>query len=166
MGHYFCGWYFRCQSDTQTLAIIPSRHKTANGNFCKIQFLSGHDAYQVQFPYADFRKTGTGIQIGENHFRESGISLNIVSADLQVSGTLDFGSFRNFPMTLWGFFSSCHFCSADTAFTVCATASTGTSGSMVISIPFIMLSDIWKETADLHFPGNIYGRNAAFRQVP
>lgn len=30
MGGYFCGWYFRCQSDHQTLAIIPSYHKTAN----------------------------------------------------------------------------------------------------------------------------------------
>ena len=23
MKKYFCGWYYRCQSDTQTLAIIP-----------------------------------------------------------------------------------------------------------------------------------------------
>ncbi len=23
---YFCGWYFRCQSESQTIALIPAVH--------------------------------------------------------------------------------------------------------------------------------------------
>ena len=37
---YFCGWYFRCQSDKQTLAIIPSVHKTKDSAFCTIQVIT------------------------------------------------------------------------------------------------------------------------------
>lgn len=34
MLNYFCGWYFRCQSDWQTLAVIPSVHRTKKSKFC------------------------------------------------------------------------------------------------------------------------------------
>ena len=27
MGDYFCGWYFRCQSEEKTLAVIPAVHR-------------------------------------------------------------------------------------------------------------------------------------------
>lgn len=37
---YFCGWYFRCQSDKQTLAIILSVHKTKDSAFCTIQVIT------------------------------------------------------------------------------------------------------------------------------
>ena len=37
---YFCGWYYRCQSNKQTLAIIPSVHKTKNSAFCTIQVIT------------------------------------------------------------------------------------------------------------------------------
>lgn len=37
MQNYFSGWYYRCQSDTQTLAIIPSIYKTKGDAFCNIQ---------------------------------------------------------------------------------------------------------------------------------
>lgn len=40
MRKYFCGWYFRCQSDYQTLAIIPSIHRTKHSNFSAIQLIT------------------------------------------------------------------------------------------------------------------------------
>ena len=51
---YFCGWYFRCQSDKQILAIIPSVHKTKDSAFCTIQVITDTHAFHVQFPYDDF----------------------------------------------------------------------------------------------------------------
>ena len=47
---YFCGWYFHCQSDKQTLAIIPSVHKTKDSAFCTIQVFTDTLAFHVQFP--------------------------------------------------------------------------------------------------------------------
>ena len=50
----FCGWYDRCQSDNQTLAVIPSVHKTKGGAFCTIQLITDTDAVYTPFPYDDF----------------------------------------------------------------------------------------------------------------
>lgn len=32
MREYFCGWYFKCQSDAQTLAVIPAVHQSKKKN--------------------------------------------------------------------------------------------------------------------------------------
>lgn len=54
MRNFFCGWYFRCQSEKQTLAIIPSFHKTKDSGFCTIQFITDTQAFNVEFPYSDY----------------------------------------------------------------------------------------------------------------
>ena len=45
---YFCGWYFRCQSNKQTLAIIPSVHKTKDSAFCTIQVITDSISEQIR----------------------------------------------------------------------------------------------------------------------
>lgn len=93
MKKYFCGWYYRCQSDTQTLAIIPSVHKTSNGAFCNIQIITDSDAYQISFPGSGFSR---------NRFGKSGITLDIRSPQLQASGDLRFGSFTPIKYDIMG----------------------------------------------------------------
>ena len=34
---YFCGWYFKCQSDKHTIAVIPAYHRSDNKQTCSIQ---------------------------------------------------------------------------------------------------------------------------------
>ena len=63
MRSYFCGWYFRCQSDNQTLAIIPSIHKTMDSNFCTIQLITDTEVFHVQFPYSDYKKWGNQLDL-------------------------------------------------------------------------------------------------------
>lgn len=93
MNNYFCGWYYRCQSDTQTLAIIPSVHKAKDGDFSAIQLVTDTDAFHVPFPYWDFRKDSHQIQIGVNRFEDDGIHLDIHTPDLHAVGDLRFGPF-------------------------------------------------------------------------
>ena len=50
MGSFFCGWYFRCQSDHQALAIIASYHKAAEGSSSEIQIVM--DAHNGALEYA------------------------------------------------------------------------------------------------------------------
>lgn len=92
MGNYFCGWYFRCQSERQTLAIIPSFHKTKEGNFSAIQFISDTEAFNVEFPYSDYHKDDDQIIIADNRFSRDGITLDIQTTDLCVIGSLRFSS--------------------------------------------------------------------------
>lgn len=47
MYNSFYGWYLKCQSDTQTLAVIPAIHKTGNKRTCSIQVITDNDAWTV-----------------------------------------------------------------------------------------------------------------------
>ena len=82
----FYGWYFKCQSDTQTLAVIPAVHSTRNKRTCSIQIITDHDAWTVTFTEDVFRRTRRNIFIGER-----GIYLAIQTQQLTLRGKLDFG---------------------------------------------------------------------------
>ena len=74
---YFCGWYFRCQSNQQTLAIIPSVRKTKDSAFCTIQVITDTHAFHVQFPFDDLGEDDDQIRISNNRFGKSGFSLDM-----------------------------------------------------------------------------------------
>lgn len=102
MHSYFYGWYYRCQSDTQTLAIIPSVHKTKDGDHCAIQLIMDAEAFHVPFPYRDFQKNDRLIQIGANRLGDDGIHLDIHSPDLHAVGDLRFGPFSPLRYDIMG----------------------------------------------------------------
>ena len=96
MYNYFYGWYFKCQSDTQTLAVIPAVHTAGNKRTCSIQVITDNDAWTVTFPADSFRRAGKNIFIGENRFGENGIDLAMHTPKLTIKGKLDFGQL--FPL--------------------------------------------------------------------
>ena len=102
MHNYFCGWYFRCQSDEQTIAVIPSIHRTKDSSFCTIQLITDNQAFHVQFPFFNFQKNGNQIQIADNCFEKGGISLDIHTSDLYVSGSIRFGIFTPIQYDIMG----------------------------------------------------------------
>lgn len=91
MFNSFYGWYLKCQSDTQTLAVIPAIHNTRNKRTCSIQVITDNDAWTVTFTTDSFRRTRRNIFIGENRFGEKGIDLAIHTQQLTIRGKLDFG---------------------------------------------------------------------------
>ena len=102
MHSYYYGWYYRCQSDTQTLAIIPSVHKTKDGDHCAIQLIMDAEAFHVPFPYRDFRKDRSQIEIGSNRFGDEGIHLDIHTPELHAIGDLRFGPFSPLRYDIMG----------------------------------------------------------------
>lgn len=102
MGEYFCGWYYRCQSDDQTLAIIPSFHKTKKRNFCTIQLITDTHAFHTQFPFGDFQEADGQIRIGKNRFGKAGISLDIHTPELHIAGSARFGAFTPIKYDIMG----------------------------------------------------------------
>ena len=87
----FYGWYLKCQSDAQTLAVIPAVHSTGRKRTCSIQMITDNDAWTVTFPIDVFQRTKRNIFIGENRFGEKGIRLTIHTPQLNIRGKLDFG---------------------------------------------------------------------------
>lgn len=102
MREYFCGWYYRCQSDNQTLAIIPSVHKTKACNFYTIQLITDTEAFHTQFPYDDFKKNENEIRIGDNRFGKSGVSLDVHAPGFCAQGAVRFGAFTPIKYDIMG----------------------------------------------------------------
>ena len=102
MRTYFCGWYYRYQSEHQTLAIIPSVHKARNAEFCTIQLITDTSAFHAQFPFSDFQKDGSGIRIGKNRFGDDGIHLDVQTSEFKVTGDLRFGAFTPIKYDIMG----------------------------------------------------------------
>lgn len=93
MRDYFCGWYFKCQSDTQTLAVIPAVHKSKEKQSCSIQLITDKGAWNIDFPYEYFHKQKKSfhIQIGENLFSRKGITLCLHTPECSAIGSVQFG---------------------------------------------------------------------------
>lgn len=105
MHHSFYGWYLKCQSDTQTLAVIPAIHNAGTERACSIQVITDKDAWTVMFPADAFKRTKRKILIGKNRFGENGIHLAIHTQQVTVSGKLDFGPLFPLKYDIMGPFS-------------------------------------------------------------
>lgn len=102
MRDYFCGWYFKSQSDLQTLAVIPAFHRTKDERSCSIQLITDTASWNVRFPYSEFQKSKSSIRIGQNQFREQGLHLELYSSGLSASGSLQFGPFTPIQYDIMG----------------------------------------------------------------
>ena len=101
----FYGWYLKCQSDTQTLAVIPAVHKAGRKRTCSIQVITDNDSWTVEFAGNLFHREKRTIIIGENRFGETGIQLSIHTPDLKVKGKLDFGPLSPLKYDIMGPFA-------------------------------------------------------------
>ena len=102
MHSYFCGWYFRCQSDQQTLAVIPSVHKPKPSKYCTLQLITDTQAFHVPFPFSAFQKKDGQITLGGNRFGKDGVCLGIHTPDLHVTGSVRFGAFTPIQYDIMG----------------------------------------------------------------
>lgn len=87
MSDMFYGWYFRCQSDASTMAVIPAVHISGSVRSCSIQVITEKGAWNKTFPIHQFRidrKKGI-MQIGENLFSKKGIRLNVLLLEQKAS---------------------------------------------------------------------------------
>ena len=105
MHGFFYGWYLKCQSGTQTLAVIPAIHQTDKRRTCSVQIITDNDAWIVPFPAASFHKAKGTISIGKNRFGKRGIRLEMHAPELTVRGRLRFGPLSPLKYDIMGPFS-------------------------------------------------------------
>lgn len=98
----FYGWYFKCQSDTQTLAVIPAVHRAGRKQTCSIQFITDTGAWMVNFSGNLFHRTRRNIFIGRNSFGGSGLRLDVNTPELRIKGQLDFGELSPLKYDIMG----------------------------------------------------------------
>lgn len=101
----FFGWYLKCQSDTQTLAVIPAVHQVGRKRTCSIQIITDNGAWTVAFPGDAFCRRGRNILIGKNRFGEGGIRLAVHTPKLTVNGKINFGPLSPLNYNIMGPFA-------------------------------------------------------------
>lgn len=102
MRNCFSGWYFRCQSEQQTFAVIPSVHRANKSKFCAIQLITDTQSFHIPFPYPDFQKKDNQISISGNRFGQDGITLDIHTPELHAAGSVWFGTFTPIKYDIMG----------------------------------------------------------------
>lgn len=102
---YFFGYYYKCQSDTQTIALIAATHGTGADRSCSIQVITEKGAWAAEFPYADYFHQGSLIRIGKNVFNRNGLRVDIDSGDLCIRGELAFGPLTGLRYDIMGPFA-------------------------------------------------------------
>lgn len=92
MRDYFCGWYFKCQSEEHTLAMIPAVHKTKGRTSASLQIISDEDAWQTLLPAEGVRmeKRRPEAVLGGSCFCKDGIFLDVSTESLSAKGVLTF----------------------------------------------------------------------------
>lgn len=100
----FYGWYLKCETDNQVIAIIPAVHQCDGKRLCSIQVITNENTYSATFPSWNFyRKSqngnifkpikqgcGQAIVIGENIFCSKGMKLSLNTPELVLEGKLLF----------------------------------------------------------------------------
>lgn len=102
---FFYGWYLKCQSETQTLAVIPAFHQTGKKRTCSIQIITDDNAWATSFSADAFRRSKRHISIGENRFSEEGIQLKVDEPELSIKGKLSFGPLTPLKYDIMGPFA-------------------------------------------------------------
>ena len=105
MGGYFYGWYLKCQSEGQTLAVIPAVHRTGRRRTASIQIITEDGAWIVPFRADEFRRVKGDIYIGKNRFGRRGIRLSIHTPQVSAEGRLSFGALSPLKYDIMGPFS-------------------------------------------------------------
>lgn len=124
MSEYFYGWYFRCQRESGSLAVIPAVHLSPERRSCSVQIITREGGLYREFPISMFRinrKKGI-MQIGENFFSRKGIRLRLEARrsaecgqetgggdsgeeNVAVEGVLRFGKFSELGYDIMGPFA-------------------------------------------------------------
>lgn len=104
---YFEGWYFKHASPDLKIAFIPSIAIVDGEKKAYVQVISNLFSECFEFQYEEFSaaERNLDIRIGNNHFSDRGIKINLedkIKADLKYSDLLVpkdiMGPFRFFPM--------------------------------------------------------------------
>lgn len=104
MRNYFCGWYFKIQTERETLAVIPALHKTGAKRSCSLQIITDKGAWSLPFPYEEFQKENRsfGVRIGQSTFGKDGIRLSLHTKDICAQGEVAFGAFSPIRYDIMG----------------------------------------------------------------
>lgn len=102
--HYFEGWYFKCSTASDTIAVIVGCAKGDQAlAFIQVFMTGSLKSYYMTYDSKAYRYTESPfrVQIEENIFTDHYIKLNICEQDLRIEGSIKFESLTRLPQKFW-----------------------------------------------------------------
>ncbi|MDQ1297148.1 MAG: hypothetical protein QG611_1127 [Bacteroidota bacterium] len=105
--HYFEGWYFKhvTQDLSHTFSFIPGVSLVENDSHAFIQIMNGYTGTTdyIRYPLKEFRwdKRRLFLQVGSSTFTGRGITLNIESDNINLTGEIDFNNIIKYPKSIF-----------------------------------------------------------------
>lgn len=104
---YFEGLYLKHQNLSQTLALIPSLHRSKNGGVSgSLQVITENNSWQSHFDNIklDMQNNSFELIIGKNCFTDRGCSLSVCENGLSLTGHLRYGLLHPLKHPIMGYF--------------------------------------------------------------
>lgn len=117
---FFEGWYFKHQKGNNFLILIPGicarkkpRAKVIEDSFKEygekygfIQIITNSNSYYLYYPISEctIAEDELSIKIGDNIFRNNGIQLNILSKEITLKGSIEYGKLSHIRYPIMGIF--------------------------------------------------------------
>lgn len=102
---YFEGWYLKHQKDGFSIAFIPAFHIDKNGRkTASVQVIMENASYNFPFTEKEFfvSQKHFCVKIGNNLFSEKGISVDLKSEEIGITGTVHYSSFAALHSDIMG----------------------------------------------------------------
>ena len=106
--NYFEGWYFKCQNEGNTIALIPGIHMDKDGRrFAFVQAIGPNGSHWFAYPYEAFSIDSKNlcVTVGENVFSKRGMRLRLSGDTAEISGEVQFGEFTPIAYDIMGPFA-------------------------------------------------------------
>ena len=170
MGNSFRGWYFKCQSPTQTLALIPAIHTCRVGAGGPVPSRSSRNTNTGTSPSPERDALSVGIVPRPNWDKTIFLlrvwSFIFIPSTAMWRGSSASGSLPRFPAILWAPSALFPFWSAVTGSSACGIRSQANSVSMERPITSITIWGISRGTKAALFLAATSGPSVYFRKVP
>ena len=103
--YYFQGWYFKCSTQDETIAVIVgSAKEKVEEAFIQVILSNEKKSYYIPYELKGFsyEEEPFKIQVGDNIFTKEYMHLNIVNSSISLTGCIYFDSFTTLPQHfLW-----------------------------------------------------------------
>jgi len=104
MYNYFSGWYFKCQSQQDTIAFIIATHQSKHQKNSSLQIITNDKTWNVNFPFEALQKKKDvfHLKIKNNILSDHGIEINLHTNDLSITGSVRFHSLSPLKYNIMG----------------------------------------------------------------
>lgn len=92
MPKFFQGWYFKCSTESETIAFIPAVHDNGKQRSISLQIVTEQGSHSISYPHIAYDRFRNAYLLGGSRFSPAGLYLNIQKDSLQLSGRLHFSS--------------------------------------------------------------------------